>query len=125
VVKVVADQPDDGSFDPAASLVDINALCGNYVVIDHGGVYSLFAHLKQGSVKVAAGDRVRHGQAVAAIGNSGSSLFPHLHFQLMDGADMRAEGVPAAFRDFSRRLGSTLQPVREGNVDTGEEIEAR
>jgi murein DD-endopeptidase MepM/ murein hydrolase activator NlpD len=125
VVKTVADQPDDGSFDPAASLKDLNALCGNYVVIDQGGVFALFAHLKRDSIKVVAGDRVRRGDVIAAIGNSGSSLFPHLHFQLMDAADMRGEGVPVLFRDFTRRYAGTRRSVRAGNVDSGEEIDAR
>jgi murein DD-endopeptidase MepM/ murein hydrolase activator NlpD len=35
---------------------------------------------------------------VAAIGASGSSLFPHLHYQLMVGPSMRDEGAPSGFK---------------------------
>jgi len=121
VVKVVSSHPDDQSFDPQASLQDINALLGNYVVIDHGhGVFSAYAHLKQASAQVRAGDPVRRGQAIAAVGNSGSSNFPHLHFQLMNAPDMHGEGVPALFRDFERVQGDKRLKVSRGAVDTGE-----
>lgn len=126
VVKVVAKHPDDRSFDPKESLVDINALLGNYIVIDHGdGLFSAYAHLKQDSARVRAGDRVRAGQPIAAVGNSGSSNFPHLHFQLMNAPDMHGEGVPALFRDFERVHGKKRVKMSRGAVDTGELIQAR
>lgn len=126
VVSVVSNHPDDGSFDPQASLKDINALLGNYVVLDHGnGVFSAYAHLKQESALVRAGDRVKRGQPIAAVGNSGSSNFPHLHFQLMNGPDMHAEGVPALFRDFERLQGGKGSKVTRGAIDTGELVFVR
>ncbi|MEU6111003.1 M23 family metallopeptidase [Streptomyces albidoflavus] len=71
-------------------------LLGNYIVLDLGdNVYAAFAHLRRGSLRVSAGDRVRAGQEMAECGNSGNSSEPHLHFQLMDGPDvMTARGVP-------------------------------
>ncbi len=126
VTKVVSNHPDDRSFDPRDSLTDINALLGNYVVIDHGGgVFSAYAHLKQDSAHVRAGDKVRRGQSIAEIGNSGSSNFPHLHFQLMNAPDMHGEGIPALFRDFERVQGVKRVRVTRGAVDTGEVIQAR
>ncbi len=126
VVAVVSKHPDDGSFDPQESLNDINSLLGNYVVLDHGqGVFSAYAHLQQASATVRAGDKVRRGQPIARVGNSGSSNFPHLHFQLMNAADMHGEGLPALFRDFARVQGSKLLKVSRGPVDTGEVILAR
>ncbi|HEX6396962.1 MAG TPA: M23 family metallopeptidase [Steroidobacteraceae bacterium] len=123
VVKVVSTHPDDGSFDARQSLQDINALLGNYVVIDHGGgVFSAYAHLEQDSAQVRAGDPVRRGQRIAAVGNSGSANFPHLHFQLMNAPDMHGEGVPALFRDFERAPGADRVKVKQGPVDTGEVI---
>ena len=102
VVKVVSAHPDDSSFDPQASVQDINALLGNYVVLDHGnGVFSAYAHLKQDSARVRAGEHVRRGQAIAAVGNSGSSNFPHLHFQLMNAPDMHGEACPRCSAIFS------------------------
>ncbi|WP_017590470.1 M23 family metallopeptidase [Nocardiopsis ganjiahuensis] len=69
---------------------------GNHVVLDLGdGVHAAYAHLKQGSIEVAAGDRVTVGQRIALCGNSGNSSEPHLHFQLMDHPRIAfAKGVP-------------------------------
>ena len=126
VVKAASDHPDDGSFDPQKSIEDINALLGNYLVIDHGhGVFSAYAHLRQNSLGVRVGERVRRGQPIAAVGNSGSSNFPHLHFQLMNGPDMHGEGLPALFRDFERLQGSKRLRVTRGAIDTGEVLQSR
>lgn len=58
---------------------------GNHVIIDHGDdVYSASAHLRRGSLLVEVGDRVRAGDQVASVGNSGNSTEPHLHVQMMD-----------------------------------------
>jgi murein DD-endopeptidase MepM/ murein hydrolase activator NlpD len=57
----------------------------NHLVIDIGaGRYVSMAHLKQGSVTVQVGDRVRRGQPIAAVGNNGHSSQPHLHLQVQD-----------------------------------------
>ena len=62
---------------------DNKHLEGNYLVLDLGGQrYVMLAHLKQGSARVAMGDRVRRGQPIAQVGNSGSTSEPHLHLQL-------------------------------------------
>jgi murein DD-endopeptidase MepM/ murein hydrolase activator NlpD len=53
------------------------------------------AHLKPGSVAVRVGDRVRQGQRLGLLGNSGNTDFPHLHFQLTNGASPAAsDGLP-------------------------------
>jgi hypothetical protein len=123
VVQVRDDRPDDRSFDPSELTEDINLVFGNVVVIDHrDGAFSMLGHLKQGSATVRVGDWVEAGQEVAAIGASGSSLFPHLHYQRVDAADMRGEGVPSTFRDLRLADGST--PVN-GHVDSGETFDAR
>ncbi len=99
---------------------------GNHIVIDHGnGEFSMLAHLQQGSLLVKKGDKVARGQPVARIGSSGSANNPHLHFELRDGADFKADGLPAIFRGFTRHLGSTSMPVEAGPVDTGDMIETR
>jgi len=80
---------------------DREHLIGNGVVIDHGnGEFSLLAHMKPGSVKVKAGDKVKAGQAIGAVGNSGNTSEPHLHYHLQNGPDMRdSDGLPAFFQD--------------------------
>ena len=75
---------------------------GNHVVLDIGdGRYAVLAHLRQGSVRVGAGERVRRGQQIAAIGDSGDSLVPHLHLQVQDGPQSGeyVRTVPIVFRD--------------------------
>jgi hypothetical protein len=72
---------------------------GNHVVLDLGdGTYAVLAHLRRGSVRVRKGQRVRAGDVLGEVGNSGNSSEPHLHFHLMDGPrHMIAAGVPFAF----------------------------
>ncbi|MCX4586314.1 murein hydrolase activator EnvC [Streptomyces sp. NBC_01481] len=70
------------------SLGGARRVIGNHVILDLGdGTYALYAHLRRGSLTVRPGDRVRTGQPLGRCGNSGNSTEPHLHFQLMDGAD--------------------------------------
>ena len=68
---------------PAAGIVTFADpdlyLTGGTLLIDHGhGISSNFLHLSRIDVKV--GDRVEQGQAVAAVGSTGRSTGPHLHW---------------------------------------------
>jgi murein DD-endopeptidase MepM/ murein hydrolase activator NlpD len=76
-----------------ATVVHSTAGYGLHVIIDHGnGLLSLYAHL--GSVVIASGDTVASGQVIGAVGSTGNSTGPHLHFELRrDGVaeDPRAE----------------------------------
>lgn len=57
--------------------------CGTGLRIEHGaGWESLYCHLQPGSIKVAEGEEVKAGQAVALMGRSGESNFPHVHYEL-------------------------------------------
>jgi murein DD-endopeptidase MepM/ murein hydrolase activator NlpD len=44
--------------------------------------------MKPGSVIVRPGDRVPQGQPVGRIGFAGDSIFPHLHYSLMDSLEV-------------------------------------
>lgn len=56
---------------------------GNTVVIDHGGnIRTLYAHIRNGGIKVEVGDSVNKGQKIAEIGSTGNSTGPHLHFEV-------------------------------------------
>lgn len=53
---------------------------GNYIIVDHGGYYTLYLH----NIKnlVSAGQRVSRGQIIARLGSTGRSTGPHLHFEI-------------------------------------------
>ena len=126
VAAVMDARPDDRTFDPSTMGADLMKVWGNYVVIDHGsGEFSVYGHIKQGSARVKAGQAVKQGDPIAAIGASGSSMFPHLHFEMQTTAGMDAEGLPSVFRGFDRVLGARRVPVAEGPIDTGEIVESR
>lgn len=55
---------------------------GYRVIINHGnGVKTLYAHAS--ALYVKAGERVTQGQTIAAVGSTGNSSGPHLHFEII------------------------------------------
>lgn len=85
VVRLRDGEPDISMRAPGAPPVAGKA-CGNAVVIDHGGGWETqYCHLARGSVRVAVGQAVRAGQAIGRVGLSGSTEFPHVHFQVQHG----------------------------------------
>jgi hypothetical protein len=58
---------------------DRQNLAGNFVLLHCGETEVLLAHLMQESITVNCGERVRNGQVVGRVGNSGYSTEPHLH----------------------------------------------
>lgn len=61
---------------------------GNYVKIRHdNGMYTLYAHMKYGSVTVKIGDRVSKGQVLGYMGNTGYAFGAHLHFEVRNEND--------------------------------------
>ena len=76
---------------------------GNYVMLAlPDGRFAVYEHLKPGSITVKAGQTVRRGQVIGALGFSGDTTGPHLHFHVADRASMlEAEGQPFAFERFS------------------------
>ncbi len=64
---------------------------GNWVVIDHGGgVLSVYMHAS--ALYVSAGQTVSAGQSIAAVGSTGYSTGPHLHFGVMEGSSGGYDG---------------------------------
>lgn len=76
--------------------ITLETVGGNYVILDLGqGRYAFYAHLQPGSLRVKAGDKVRRGQVVGLVGNSGNSTEPHLHFHIGDAnSPLGSNGLP-------------------------------
>ncbi len=100
VVSVTDGIPDNN---PVGMLppLDLAHADGNNVVEDiGGGRYVFYAHLQPGSIpaSVRAGARLRTGGMIGRLGNAGSSLAPHLHFQVADTPSFfDTSGLPFAF----------------------------
>jgi murein DD-endopeptidase MepM/ murein hydrolase activator NlpD len=96
---------------------------GNHILLDIGNHrYAMLAHLKQGSARVSEGERVRLGQQIAAVGDSGDSLWPHLHFHVQEGPnlDHQARTVPVVIGDVllirsGRESTPTVADLRRGD----------
>jgi murein DD-endopeptidase MepM/ murein hydrolase activator NlpD len=116
----------DGIPDNAIGGMNARENWGNTVVIAHGSdLYSVYSHLKPGSIIVKVGDPIRAGAELGRCGNSGRSLVPHLHFHVQRGPALGSETVAADFGDVVTRtddavlvshrvipaLGAKLRPI--------------
>lgn len=76
-----------------------DAARGNYLILDHGdGLTTLYAHCRNMDVK--EGDTVKAGEMIAAVGSTGMSTGPHLHFEVRQ--DGEAQN-PVAYFDSAIR----------------------
>ncbi len=93
--------------------ITLETIPGNYVMLDiGGGRFALYAHFQPNSLKVKVGDRVKLGQVLGLVGNSGNSDLPHLHFHIGNAASgLAAEGVPYVLKSF------LMQGVIKSNVE--------
>ena len=61
---------------------------GNYVILDHGNEeFSYLVHFKHQSIVVKQGDKIKQGDLLGLVGNSGHSSEPHIHFHVADSPD--------------------------------------
>jgi hypothetical protein len=94
---------------------------GNHVVVDiGGGHYAFYAHMQPGSLRVKVGDKVKAGQVLGLLGNSGNTDSPHLHFHIMDGpSPLLSNGIPYVFNFFTGEGRLTDEdPLFKGGVVT-------
>jgi murein DD-endopeptidase MepM/ murein hydrolase activator NlpD len=96
----------------------LKAITGNYVMIDHGkNEYSLYAHLRPGSVRVEVGTQVKAGDVIGKLGSSGNSTEPHLHFHVCDKSDpLMCAGIPVNFSNVTIQWADLPRPIQSGDV---------
>jgi hypothetical protein len=121
VAKVVNSIPDNPIGD--ANTVDN---WGNYVSISHGyGLFTLYAHLKEGSVKLAENDYVKIGEKIGQVGNSGRSFVPHLHFQTQAAIDAGSRTVFSHILNYKvQNADGSYRFIASGIPEEGEMVSA-
>lgn len=74
-----------GSYDP--NVDHAKSLLGNYIEIKHGatGYTTIYGHLSR--IDVKTGQAVHAGDRIGAVGTTGHSTAPHLHYQVMKGGE--------------------------------------
>lgn len=119
VVDNLPDQPPGKLPDPTT--ITLRTVDGNHVTIDMGyGLYVFYAHLKKGSVGVARGDRVKAGEVIGELGNSGNTSAPHLHIQVMNGPSaLASDGLPYVINRFDLAGQIDVQAFDKSDVLAG------
>jgi len=61
---------------------------GNFIIVNHGnGMITRYAHCS--SINVSKGQQVTRGQTIGAVGSTGRSTGPHLHFEVLSGGSFQ------------------------------------
>jgi Peptidase family M23 len=95
VVSTIDDLPDIPPFEANPGLRRPADWAGNNAIVRIGpGRYAVYGHLQAGSVRVRRGQRVRAGQQLGRLGNSGNTQGPHLHFGIQERPNFFSRSVP-------------------------------
>ncbi len=99
---------------------------GNAIVIRHSeSLYTYYAHMSPGGMRVGVGDQVLAGEPIGEVGNSGDSVEPHIHFHAMSGSDPGlGPGIPALFENWISNAYGQRAIVRQlGTIPRGDFVE--
>lgn len=109
VVAAVHDDMDEASSILQTPSQPLGRGSGNYVVLRlAANRFAFYEHLRPGSISVRAGDHVKVGQAIGAVGFSGDTTGPHLHLHVANCASpLECEGLPFTIRGVTE-LGTYL-----------------
>lgn len=92
---------------------------GNYIKIKHNdNLYTLYAHLKYGSIGVNVGDNVARRQVIAYMGATGRATGVHLHFEVRTSSSSSSRINPMPY------LQENISPELSNNLKSNEEIVA-
>jgi hypothetical protein len=119
VIEGVRDnQP--GSMNPYSAV-------GNAVFVRHRDYeVSVFAHLRQGSIRVKVGEAVKTGQVLGLCGNSGNSSEPHLHYHLQNTSIIQdGTGIKCFFDNVSLTRGGKTSLEQRCSPIKGDMVEQR
>ena len=118
IAKAITNIPENtpGSQNPAVPIT-IETAGGNVVSLQLAdGTFATYAHLQGNSITVKEGQRVRRGDVLGRVGNSGNATGPHLHFQVATAPGLEGEGVPYLFDSF-QVVGREEGPPNEGKLN--------
>jgi len=125
VTTVRSDLPENTPPEGPKSFKTANDFAGNLIVERIGPRrFALYAHMQGASIHLKPGDKVRRGQVIGRLGNSGNSDAPHLHFHICDSnSALGCEGLPFVFRSYSvdghaRDSGVTTEPAVAHRMET-------
>lgn len=117
VIRIRAFPPKSGS--------SFSAYGGNYIVLQYGQLFLLLCHLRNGSVCVQQGDAVCAGQQIGEVGNSGGSLLPHVHLQVMKNENpfpLFQNLLPFVLRAAHKRIGKDWKEVTHVTLKNGDHL---
>ena len=118
--------PVKASGDGVISFLGRQSGYGRTIEIKHGGnIKTLYAHLERFNTKLKVGSKVKQGEIIAFVGDSGQATGPHLHFEFWQG-QVRTDPVkvklPSAkpvnksqIEEFRNILNSNLKKLSEYN----------
>ncbi len=87
---------------------------GNHVIVNHGfGYHSLYAHMSR--IKARVGTRVKRGELLGFVGNTGTSTAPHVHYEVIKGKN-KVNPINYFFNDLTEEEYQAIRAIanREG-----------
>lgn len=92
---------------------------GNYMRVRHNGVYSTaYAHIHRYAKGMKKGKRVKQGQVIAYVGNTGRSTGPHLHYEVIQNGKQinpRKANIPSKIKKLAGKELETFK-LRQGKI---------
>ena len=101
--------PVKASGDGVISFIGRQSGYGRTIEIKHGGnIKTLYAHLERFNSKLKVGSKIKQGEIIAYVGDSGQATGPHLHFEFWQG-QVRTDPVKVKL--------PSAQPVNKGQIE--------